>query len=72
MRRGPIYAMQGVKWVDAHPHIPVPLELMEDFMNCQYINWRDDKQGCFTLIIVKLLTEACEAGHKDRLKVDDV
>lgn len=61
MRRGPIYAMKGVKWLDSHPHIPVPLELTEDFQDCEYINWRDDKQGCFTLILV---------GHKERSMCD--
>jgi hypothetical protein len=60
MRQGPVYAMQGTRYVDGHPYIPVPLELVEDFENCKLVNWIDRKQGCFSLIVV---------GHEDRPKI---
>jgi len=33
--------------------LPVPFELSEDFDDVDHVNWRDDGQGVFTIIVVK-------------------
>lgn len=34
-------------------NLPIPYELVSDFDDVKYVNWRDDGNGVFTIILIK-------------------
>lgn len=51
MRQGPIYNQRSIELDENDDYVlRVPLELVEDFSNYNFVNWRDDGNGTFTLI----------------------
>ena len=56
MRQGPTYA-QRFEYEPGEfgrPIITVPLEVVEDFENCECVRWTDNGDGTFTLKVYDL------------------